>query len=441
MSGYRTRSLMMSVAEAAAGLISKPVRRQLDRFIFEEPDLERFGARVPLGVLLRSLKEEADLSAFGALATRADVALRLATLRRFHDEETREPGILEEPIAAPIFITGLPRSGTTFLQSILAEDPDNRVLRCWEVLYPYPDRNRACGRDTRLARFDRQIRYFHLLTPDLHKVHPLNGSSPQECTEVAAHVFQSLRFDSTYNVPSYRKWLDRKGHRAAYEFHKRFLQHLQHQQGARRWVLKSPDHVFALGALKSTYPDARIVFMHRDPVKVMPSNAQLIEILRAVFSRTSNPMEVGRQTVDDLTLGAAKMIEASRRDTFAGGSVFHLQFLDLTARPLDAVERLYRHFGLKLKAAARERMARHIAAKPNGGYARNNYTPHRHGIDPDDVTARFASYMSYFDIPRERAKQPVGARPRPVPVEENLRPSPEATATAGAAKEEAHSVR
>jgi hypothetical protein len=285
------------------------------------------------------------------------------------------------------------------------------------------------------VRFARQVRCFNLLAPDLHRVHPLNGSSLQECTEVTALVFQSLRYDSTYHVPSYRRWLDAHGHLAAYAFHRRFLQHLQSSNGRQRWVLKSPDHVFALSALKAVYPDARIVFMHRDPMKVLPSNAQLIEILRAPFSKALDPVVIGRQSTADLALAATNMVEASRASVFSSKAVFHMHFLDLIARPTDAVERLYRHFGFRLSEAARERMACHVATKPNGGYAKNIYRPGRHGIDPDEIEQRFRGYMDYFDIPRERSKQPIAARPRlqPIPID--------ALATASIARADAHSVQ
>src|SRR5208282_5355731 len=100
----------------------------------------------------------------------------------------------------------------------------------------------------------------------------IDANSPQECSEITAHLFSSLRFDTNYFVPSYRHWMDSTGHLAAYQFHRRFLQHLQHQAGGGgRWVLKCPDHVFALTAIRAVYPDARMVFVHRDPVRVLLS--------------------------------------------------------------------------------------------------------------------------------------------------------------------------
>src|SRR5262249_31974901 len=162
-----------------------------------------------------------------------------SNLLRLRDEERRTPEILDQPIARPIFVSGLPRSGTTFLHSLLAEDPANLVPRVWQLIYPYPMKNSVAGRDRRRQRAARQLQLFGLLAPDFRRMHPIGAHSPQECSEITAHVFASLRFDTTYHVPSYRRWLDETGHLDAYRFHKRFLQHLQHQAAVgERWVLK-----------------------------------------------------------------------------------------------------------------------------------------------------------------------------------------------------------
>ena len=138
---------------------------------------------------------------------------------------------------------------------------------------------------------------FERLAPEFRGLHPLDATSPQECSEITAHVFRSLRFDTTYRIPTYRAGWTRAGHLPAYRFHRRFLQHLQHQarhSGGRRWVVKCPDHLFALDAIRSVYPDARLVFVHRDPVKVLLSVAKLTEVVRRPFTRRIDPAEIGR---------------------------------------------------------------------------------------------------------------------------------------------------
>lgn len=366
----------------------------------------------PLRALLHAYKAEAGLTALGRLAARWDIERCLTNLRRLRAEERRRPAILDEPIEAPLFIMGLPRSANTFLHGLLAEDPANQVLHSWQAIYPYPLAEGGSDGDIRAKRVDRQLRIFSLLTPEIRSVHPIDAWSPQECTEITAQVFQSARFDSTHDVPSYRRWLDERGHRAAYRFHKRFLQHLQDQDrrerangGAvprpRRWILKSPDHIFALDTVRAVYPDARIVFMHRDPVKVLASVARLTEILRAPFSERIDRQRIGRQTIADWTTGAAKMIEVSRDERPPAAPIFHLHYRDVVAQPLEAIRRLYRHFDMPLGEAAVVRMSRRIDAKPDGGYGQNVYSPDQYGIAPDDVRQRFRPYMSHFGVAEE----------------------------------------
>ncbi|HKM68501.1 MAG TPA: sulfotransferase, partial [Stellaceae bacterium] len=183
----------------------------------------------PLKNLLRACREEADLSLFGRFATRWDAVRFLSNLLRLRDEERREPEILEQRIEQPIFIAGLPRSGTTFLHSLLAQDHTNLVPRVWQLIYPYPLDEPSTRPDPRRRRVARQLRMFGMLAPQFRRMHPIDANSPQECSEITAHVFASLRFDTTYHIPRYRRWLDETGHLDAYRFHKRFLQHLQHQ--------------------------------------------------------------------------------------------------------------------------------------------------------------------------------------------------------------------
>ena len=266
----------------------------------------------------------------------------------------------------------------------------------------------------RERRVDRQLRAFGWLAPELRHIHPMDAASPQECTEITAHVFQSLRFDTTHHVPSYRAWLDAHGHLFAYRFHRRFLQHQQHQHGRRRWVLKCPDHVFALDALHRVYPDARVVFVHRDPAKILPSVANLTDVLRTPFARRTDPLAIGRQVRRDWTLGAGLMVAADRDWRFSQVPPFHVHYRDLVAQPLPTILRLYRHFDIALAPAARERIAGRTAAQPDGGYARNVYHPADYGLDLDELREEFRGYVAHFDVrPEDRpgATEPEGTRP------------------------------
>jgi Sulfotransferase family len=357
----------------------------------------------PLRLLLQACDEEAQLSLFGSAAIRWDCLRFLENLLRLRAEENAAPAILDRPVTAPLVIAGLPRSGTTFLHSLLMEDHANLVPRVWQLIHPYPlrrDREHN-GADRRQQRVARQLQMFKILAPQFHHLHPIEASSPQECSEVTAHVFASLRFDTTYRVPSYRRWLDGTGHLDAYRFHKRFLQHLQHQHPvAGRWVLKCPDHIFALGALRTVYPDVNLVFVHRDPVAVLASVARLTEVLRRPFTRHIDRFVVGRED-SDRWLAAAELMIAAADDGRFTPPIFHVRYSDLVADPVATIAAVYRHFGGTLDPEAAARIQRRVAANPNGGYGRRRARLEDYGLDPGREHHRFARYMARFGISPE----------------------------------------
>jgi len=350
----------------------------------------------PLRRLIRSYNCEADLGAFGRRAVRFDVMRALMNLLRFDRLEEHDPSILSRPIEQPVFITGLPRSGTTFLHTLLAQDPAVAAPLCWQMFYPYPSPLGRAGTHLRRLWVDAQFRVMLLLTPELNHLHPLSAVEPQECTEITAQVFQSLRFDSTFRIPSYQTWLDSHGHRDAFRFHRRYLQHLDAQAPGRRWVLKSPDHVFALDDIKAVYPDAKIVFFHRDPISVLASVAKLTEVLRRPFGRGVDKFDIGNQVSSSWIDGANRMIRAASADS----SILHLHYKEVVSAPMKAVETLYRHCGLTLRDEGRSRMEAWLRRSGNGNGQRR-YSLTEFGMDETGLRSRFARYMDVFGVARE----------------------------------------
>lgn len=351
--------------------------------------------------LLHAYDAEADLNLFGRLSTRWDNLRLLKNLLILRDREREDPSILERRISAPIFVMGLPRSGTTFLHALLAEDPDSTVLRCWQAIHPYPD-HPAAGARAGPDSVERQFRLFNWIAPELRSLHPFEARTPQECTELTAHSFRSLRFDTTYEVPSYRRWLAQVGHLEGYRTHRRFLQHLQGGPAAR-WVLKSPDHVFAMEALRAVYPDARIVFAHRDPLKVLPSVARLTQVLRRPFARHVDPLAVGAQITRDWAWGARRIVSAHTERLWPRHQVFHVHYKALTSDPIGTVSALYAHFGLEFTGRFGQRVGAYVARRPDGGYGRNVYRFEDFGLDPRRERERYRDYMRCFDVEEEFA--------------------------------------
>lgn len=353
----------------------------------------------PLNVLTRSYEEEANLSALGRLAARWDTLRFLSNLLLLREAEKSNPEILDGAIDRPIFITGMPRSGTTFLHALLCEDHSNQAVRCWETIYPYPMENERGRSPERYQRkVERQLAIFAKIAPELSSLHPIGARSPQECTEIMGHVFRSLRFDTTHHVPSYRHWLDNAGHLAAYRFHKRFLKHLQHRNGPGCWILKCPDHVFALSAIRDVYPDARFVFLHRDPLEVLASVARLTEVLRRPFTRQVDRLQIGRQVSERWMHGATILIETFENDALPSDRACHINFRRFVEDPLSCVAALYERFGLILGRDAAARMRRFVMERPNGGYDPVKARLEEYGLDALVERRRFRDYITRFGV-------------------------------------------
>jgi hypothetical protein len=386
------------------GFLDRPIDPDaLIRTAHDRTGLRDFGDTSfvdPLCRLLKSLSEESKLSLVGLNATRWDVVRFLSNLLFIEDRAAQPSAVTRQRIDRPIFITGLPRSGTTFLHRLMLMDVDNRAPRVWETIYPSP---RSGSREKRIQRVEKQLKAFEWLAPAFRSLHPLNADSPQECSEITSHVFRSLRFDTTYFIPSYRKWLDAdvQRHLPAYRFHKRFLQFLQEQDGVeRRWVLKCPEHLFALQAIRAVYPDARIVFVHRDPLRVLLSQSRLTEELRRPFTRQLDPKTLGSDESNRWLDGCERMMTAGEDGGFSE-PICHIHHIDLISDPVATVESVYRHFGMTLPDDAAGRITQRTKAQPRGGYAEHHYHFEDHGLNEAEEQQKFRPYMIHFGIASE----------------------------------------
>lgn len=413
MTFVRTALRLADSAAETVGWLNRPL--EPDRLIHlahRRTGLRDFGETAfigPLARLLHACSTEAKLSVVGRSATHWDVIRFLSNLLLIQDAAAHDPKLAGTPIVKPVFITGLPRSGTTFLHRLMLLDEQNRAPAVWETIAPSP----ADGsKPARIRRVARQLRTFERLAPEFRSLHPLEATSPQECSEITAHVFRSLRFDTTYHIPSYRTWLDADiaHHLPAYRFHKRFLQFLQHQDASTsRWVLKCPEHLFALQVIRAVYPDARLVFVHRDPVKVLLSQAHLTEVLRRPFTRSLNPLSLGPLESRRWLDGTRRMMAAADDAGFEQ-PICHVHHIDLISDPVSTVENVYRHFSLPFDPRMAAAIEGYVAARPRGGYGAHSYRFEDHGLHEKQERERFRPYMVHFGVSAEttgRSDKPI----------------------------------
>jgi hypothetical protein len=371
----------------------------------QQTGLDDFGDdsfREGLRVLLRSYELDADISFVGRICINNDTVRLLSNRLRLVADRRRHPGIAAEVIRRPLFITGLPRSGTTFLHALLAQDPAHRAPQVWEVMHPSPPPEKASyATDPRIATTARQLKWLDILMPDFKKVHMIGARLPQECIAITSHAFRSYSFETMSAVHSYRAWHDRQDKRPEYEFHRQFLQHLQWRCPGQRWMLKAPGHLLALEALLQIYPDACILMTHRDPLKVLASCASFTEVLRSAFSdrvdKTSMARQVGQRWVE----GAGLAVKYRQAQGNLQQQLFDVHYMELLRDPMSMVRRIYTHFDLELSAAAETAMERFLLANPKNKGGVHRYSLEEFGLNPEEERRRFQFYVDFFGIEPE----------------------------------------
>lgn len=356
----------------------------------------------PLDLLLADLEAHARLTRVGRWQTHRYL-LRLLRQRLLVAEYVkRDPGVRDEQIEEPLFVVGAPRTGTSILHALLAQDPAHRVPEGWELLLPVPPPSpdpEAFAADPRIAVADAELRVFDRVSGALDAIHVYGARLPKECLSAQSFAFRSQEFPARYHVPNYTAWLLGCDMGPAYEYHKTVLQILQRGfPHGRRWVLKSPAHLHTLPDLLRTYPDARIAVTHRDPITVLGSVSSLIATLRWVHSDDVDFAAIGKYH-EDLYAGDLDRLvdfDTSRQST----AVVHGQYADFLRAPLDTVRTMYEGLGMTLGPAAEERMRRYLAGRPKDKHGVHSYSFDDLGLDRAQADARFDRYRMHFAVPR-----------------------------------------
>ena len=352
-----------------------------------------------LEILLRSLRKDAALSLVGRVCAHSDILRLLCNRLQLVEDRKRYPAIAAERVRRPLFITGLPRTGSTLLHALLNADPACRAPRVWEVMHPSPPPETASYHsDPRVLRTESELRWLDVLMPDFKKAHMIDARLPQECIAIMGHTFLSYVFESMYFVSAYRRWHEDQDKLPAYEFHRQFLQHLQWRCPGSHWLLKAPSHLLALKALFQVYPDAGIIMTHRDPLKVLPSCASFSEVLRGPLTTHFDRHELGAEVSLRWEKGARLAIEFREDNADLKGRFFDVRYKDLVRDPMFVVRRIYDHFELVLTPEAERAMLRFLTDNPQNKNGVHSYSLETYGLQRDAERCRFEFYTDYFGI-------------------------------------------
>jgi Sulfotransferase family len=353
--------------------------------------------------LVHSLETEGDLSDVGVVVAAAMIVEFLKSRLWVIDWHQRHPEIGTTPVADPLLVIGQPRTGTTILFDLLAQDPRFRVPLTWEVAQPHPPPESATyDTDPRIGDAAIAQAMSESLNPGFQSIHPSGPLRGQECVAITAGDFRSMLYSTAFHVPSYTRWLLWEADMAsAYRYHRKFLQLLQWRHPGERWLLKSPAHQWCLDAVFAEYPNATIVHTHRDPLKVLASTASLTAHLQRMASAHTSIPALGREWVDYLAEGNNRSVTARQDGTVPAGRAVDLHFGALMESPWASIAALYGQMGMTLDAGAEGAMRAFYDDNPADKHGVHRYTFSATGLDVDEVRRRTERYEAYFKVPQE----------------------------------------
>jgi len=353
--------------------------------------------------LVHALRTEADLNEVGTQVAASQLRDHLKSRLWVTDWHRRHPEIGRAGIAAPVVVLGQPRTGTTILFDLLAQDPRFRAPLTWEVANPHPPPETATfDTDPRIELAAVASAVSEAIIPGFQAIHPSGPQRAQECVSITAGDFRSLLFSTVFHVPSYTRWLLWDADMApAYRYHRMFLQLLQWHHPAEPWLLKTPGHQWCLPALLDEYPDATLVYTHRDPLKVIASTASLTAHLQRLASDHTSVPVLGAEWADYLVEGNNRSVDAREDRVVAPGRAVDITFGAFMTEPFDTVSAVYDRLGLELTPSVEARMRAFLADNPSDKHGVHAYTFSATGLDERATRRRTARYEEYFHVPRE----------------------------------------
>ncbi len=349
-----------------------------------------------LEVFVTSVSQSGGLHAFGTFYLRQLVIAMLVHRLKLTELLDTHPEILQERIKQPLFVLGLPRSGTTLLFNLLAQDPGHRFMFNWEAFIAQvpPSGNYTFDNDPRRKQAKWVLRLQKYLMPELDKLHEFTFSGSEECTPILMQSFATQALAGGFDVPAYSSWLDSADHAPTYRHHKRALQALQWKYPAERWLLKSPDHLAALDSLMEQYPDARFIHIHRDPIESVTSWASLNLVYRELYYPQIDTGKLGAQVLNRLANDMDRYM--SLRAKVPIDQVYDVQYKALKEDPIKILEDVYRHFGFNLTSETRASIRDYLSENPEHKHGVHNYRPEDFGLTGEVIRQRFTAYIGSF---------------------------------------------
>ncbi len=318
---------------------------------------------------------------------------------RVVDAIAKRPAVLDAPVPRPVFVFGIPRTGTTLLSNLLAADPARRSPLTWELNDPVPPPTTATlyndPRALAALEAERQMLAAH---PEAGRIYRMSAIFPFECVSIMAHEFCTLMLESAGKLPNYRDWFFACDKRAAYEYHKRFLQ-LHQADAPGIWNLKMPSHALDIETLLKVYPDARLVWTHRDPFAATGSFCSIIAAGHSSFTGRVDTQWIAENVPWQAGEHARRAMAA--RERIGHERIIDVHYSDLMRDPIAATRTLYAALGDELTPDAEAAMQAWLDDNPQGKFGKHAYKLDQFGLSKELLEPVFKAYLADYAIERE----------------------------------------
>jgi Sulfotransferase family len=347
--------------------------------------------------LVESMNAEGDLTEMGEVMQHARLTALLAARLGVEDTYRLHPEIDNEEIDGPVFVIGLPRTGTTALSQLVAADPQFRSLRMWESGSPVPPPETATEHtDPRIEVAEGNLALMNEAFPLMRSMHHTEATTATECQDLMGMSYRTAHFDGFARVPSYMEWVVDTDMRETYRYHRRVLRLLQWHCPPTLWHLKTPVHMLALDALVEAYPNARFLWSHRDPAKVIGSVCSLIHYTRSWSSDRDDSFELGAEQLNHWWVAVERAMEFRQR---VGDERFgDVSFGDLQTNPVGSLAGALERIGIPFDPQSRASVEAWAGSHEPGGQGTHTYQLSDFGLQADQIRERFAPYCAAFDV-------------------------------------------
>lgn len=353
--------------------------------------------REGLRVLLETYEKTADFNEKGRKRNWRRLVQLLSTRLRVQAAFARHPEIREREIRRPLYLTGLPRTGTSALFNLLGADPAARPLLLWEAIFPDPLEDLPEGElDPRYLAIKQQYDRMREKNPDFNKIHFASADTPEECVLLQAHAFCDVQMGIEVLMEPYASWFQAQDLHAPYAYYQDLLKLLDWQRPAERWLLKSPAHLWAIDVLTELFPDACLIFTHRNPLEAIASACSLTDALMAA-RENHDPKRLGPLVLEYYARSLERGLAA--RDAGDPARFFDVDYREFLTDPFAAAKGIYGHFALPMPDDVEQALQAHVAAHPQGKHGRHEYSLEEFGLDADTVRTRLADYIDRFALP------------------------------------------